>query len=66
MMRSLTAVRFFCSDLKNGPDIYDLRSINRDNGCLVIVRPDQYVAQILPLDAHAELTGFFSGVLLPA
>ena len=58
--------KVFCSDLKNGPDIYDLRSINRDGGCLVIVRPDQYVAQILPLDAHAELTGFFSGVLLPA
>jgi phenol 2-monooxygenase len=31
----------------------------------VIVRPDQYVAHILPLDAHAELTAFFSGFLLP-
>ena len=58
--------KVFCSDLKDGPDIYDLRSINRDEGCLIIIRPDQYVAQILPLDAHAELTGFFSGVLVPA
>ena len=57
--------KVFCPDMKNGPDIFDLRGIDRSAGCVVIVRPDQYVAHILPLDAHAELANFFSGVLLP-
>ena len=57
--------KVFCPDLKAGQDIFDMRGINRVNGCVVIVRPDQYVAHILPLDAHAELTAFFSGFLLP-
>jgi phenol 2-monooxygenase len=29
----------------------------------VVVRPDQYVSQVLPLDAHEELAGFFEAVL---
>jgi phenol 2-monooxygenase len=33
---------------------------------MVVVRPDQFVAHILPLDAHAELTAFFDGVMTPA
>ena len=56
----------FCPDLKDGPDLYDLRNINRDEGCIVIVRPDQYVAEILPLDAFDRLADFFSQTLLPA
>ena len=55
----------FCADLKSGQNIFDLRSIDRDKGCVVIVRPDQYVAHILPLEAHAELAAFFSNILLP-
>ncbi len=45
-------------------DIFDVRGISREEGCAVIVRPDQYVAHVLPLDAHGELTGFFAGILL--
>jgi phenol 2-monooxygenase len=54
----------FCA----GPaaDIFDLRDISRDHGCVVIVRPDQYVSAILPLTAHEALAGFFDGVLMPA
>ena len=33
---------------------------------MVLVRPDQYVAQVLPLDAHDELATFLSGVLVEA
>ena len=55
----------FCPDLKNGPDIFDLRRINRADGAAVIVRPDQYVADILLLDGFDRLTAFFSRVLLP-
>ncbi|HET6181993.1 MAG TPA: FAD-binding monooxygenase [Acetobacteraceae bacterium] len=54
----------FCPDLKSGHDIFDLRGINRTQGCIVIVRPDQYVAHVLPPDAHAELAAFFAGFML--
>ncbi|MFD1845503.1 FAD-binding monooxygenase [Arthrobacter flavus] len=40
-------------------DIFDLRGVSRD-GAVVVVRPDQYVAQVLPLTAPAELAGFFA------
>ena len=43
-------------------DIYDARELSRD-GVIVVVRPDQYVAQVLPLDATDELSEFFKGVL---
>jgi phenol 2-monooxygenase len=52
--------KIFCPDLKSGQDIFDLRGIDRQRGCLVVVRPDQYVAHVLPLDAHAELAAFFA------
>jgi len=46
-------------------DIFDRRGISRD-GCMVLVRPDQYVAAVLPLDAQAELSAFFERFMLPA
>lgn len=42
-----------------GNDIYDLRVIDRSSGCVVIVRPDQHIANILPVTAHAEFSRFF-------
>jgi len=56
--------KMFCPDLNNHNDIFDLRGIARKSGCLVIVRPDQYVANVLPLDAHAELSAFFDRFML--
>lgn len=47
--------KVFCPDLKHGPDIFDLRGIDRERGALVVVRPDQFIAAVLPLDGHAEL-----------
>jgi phenol 2-monooxygenase len=44
------------------PDIFELRGISRD-GAIVVVRPDQYVAHVLPLAARHELAAFFAGVL---
>jgi phenol 2-monooxygenase len=55
--------KMFCPDMKNGPDIFDLRGIDREKGCIVIVRPDQYVAHVLPLDGYDELAGFFDGFM---
>ncbi|MDB5940775.1 MAG: phenol 2-monooxygenase, partial [Ramlibacter sp.] len=57
--------KVFCPDLKNGPDIFDLRGIARGQGALVVVRPDQYIAHVLPLDAHRALADFFAGFMLP-
>jgi hypothetical protein len=45
-------------------DIFDLREINRENGALVVVRPDQYVSLVLPLSGHEELAEFFAGFML--
>lgn len=58
--------KVFCVDVKSGEDIFTLRGIDKKQGCVVIVRPDQHVAQILPLDARDGLRDFFAGVLLPA
>ncbi|MFA6267362.1 MAG: FAD-binding monooxygenase [Pseudolabrys sp.] len=55
--------KVFAPDLKSGRDIFAMRGIDRDRGCLVIVRPDQYVAHVLPLGAHAELAAFFDGFM---
>lgn len=58
--------KVFCTDHKGLGDFFDMRGIDRQAGCMVVVRPDQYVAHVLPLDAYAELTAFFDGILLPA
>ncbi|WP_343503405.1 FAD-dependent monooxygenase [Alloyangia pacifica] len=50
----------------SGPDIFDLRGIDRTRGALLVLRPDQHVAQVLPLDAEDEISIFFNGFLLPA
>ncbi|MFT4958931.1 MAG: phenol 2-monooxygenase [Paracoccaceae bacterium] len=57
--------KVFCVDHKCGNDIFDMRGIDRSKGCMVVVRPDQYVAQILPLAAYDDLTSVFAGVFQP-
>jgi len=57
--------KMFCPDFKSGTDIFALRGIDRSTGCMVVVRPDQYVAHVLPLDAYRELAAFFDGFMLP-
>lgn len=57
--------KMFCPDLKSGNDIFEMRGIDRERGCMVVVRPDQYIAHVLPLDAYAELAAFFDGFMMP-
>jgi phenol 2-monooxygenase len=57
--------KVFCVDHKGLGDIYDMRGIDREQGCMIVVRPDQYVAHILPLDAYQELSAFFAGIYRP-
>ncbi|WP_087131125.1 FAD-dependent monooxygenase [Microbacterium esteraromaticum] len=46
-------------------DIFEARELSRD-GVVIVVRPDQYVAGIFPLDAVDELGDFLASALLPA
>lgn len=55
--------KVFCVDHKGAGNIFDMRGINRDKGCMVVVRPDQYVAHVLPLDGFEALSNFFAGFL---
>lgn len=36
-----------------------MRRVSRDQGGVVVVRPDQYVAHVLPLEATDALGDFF-------
>jgi phenol 2-monooxygenase/3-hydroxybenzoate 4-monooxygenase len=59
--------KVFAPDLKNpAADIFDLRGVDRERGALVLVRPDQYVAHVLPLDAHQALADFFAAFMREA
>ncbi len=53
----------FCPSVR-GPDIFDLRGIDRSRGALVVVRPDQYVAHVLPLGSTWALQAFFDPIFL--
>ncbi len=54
--------KVFCAN--PAQDIFDMRGIDRSAGCVVIVRPDQYVADVLPLDDTQAVAGFFNGVFV--
>lgn len=56
--------KIFSPDLDRSIDIFDLREINRAQGALVVVRPDQYIAHVLPLNDYTTLTHFFARYLL--
>jgi phenol 2-monooxygenase len=60
----------FCAVDDAKQNIYDMRGINKKSGCLVVVRPDQYIAQVWSLghpDALADaLSKFFAGFMLEA
>jgi phenol 2-monooxygenase len=50
---------------EEGNDIFEQRNIDRSQGCMVVVRPDQHIASILPLTAHQELVEFFAEFMIP-
>ena len=57
--------KVFCAELNPVTNIFDMRGVDRERGCVIVVRPDQYVAHILPLDAYAEVASFFERFMLP-
>ncbi len=52
--------------LQPSQDIYSMRRIDRTQGCLVVVRPDQTIAHVLPLQATDRLADFFGSFMLDA
>jgi phenol 2-monooxygenase (NADPH) len=56
--------KVFCALADDSQNIYNLRQIDRENGCMVIVRPDQYIAHVLPLEDTETLAAFFDGFML--
>jgi phenol 2-monooxygenase len=55
--------KVFCTDPRD--DIYDKRGIDTKRGAVLLVRPDGYVAHILPLIATSQLEEFLTPVLIP-
>ncbi|QXT38231.1 FAD-dependent monooxygenase [Gymnodinialimonas ceratoperidinii] len=58
--------KIFTVDTRGPVDIFKQRGIDRRAGALVVIRPDQFVAHVLPLDSHAALSDFFAGFMQPA
>jgi phenol 2-monooxygenase (NADPH) len=57
--------KIFCPD-PTADDIFEVRGVNRETGCMVVVRPDQYISHVLPLHGHMALADFFAGILIDA
>ncbi|NLQ16982.1 3-hydroxybenzoate 4-monooxygenase [Marinomonas sp. M1K-6] len=49
---------------EDATNFYDRRGIDKTHGCIIIVRPDQYVAEILPLSDYQGVSDFFEKVLI--
>jgi len=58
--------KLFCAEPNANADIFEQRGIDRTDGCIVVVRPDQFVAHVLPLDGVSELAAFFDRFMIPA
>ncbi|MGH2890523.1 MAG: FAD-dependent monooxygenase [Solirubrobacteraceae bacterium] len=56
--------KVFSIDPRPGHDVFEMRGIDREHGCLVVVRPDQFVAHVLPLVAFGDISVFFASILL--
>ncbi len=56
--------KVFCPDGRAETDLFDDRGVDREQGALVVVRPDQFVADVLPLDAFDALADFFDRFML--
>ena len=54
----------FCALEDVSQNIYAIRHVNKDSGCLVVVRPDQYIAHVLPMSDQETLAQFFAGFML--
>ena len=58
--------KVFCADLSSGRDIFDLRGVERSKGALLIIRPDQFVAQVSPLEDYSDISAYFDRFMIGA
>jgi phenol 2-monooxygenase len=56
--------KLFCAELRGEDDIFERRGVDRKDGCIVVLRPDQFVANVLPLDGVSELAAFFDRFMI--
>ena len=56
--------KVFCPDFRFGSNIFDLRGLNRKSGVLLVVRPDQFIARVQPLDDYTGLAQFFDRFMI--
>ena len=56
--------KVYCSNINEKNNIFDLRGIDRFKGCIVIIRPDQYISHILPINAYEDISNFFNRFML--
>ena len=54
----------YCPQADGKNNIFDLRGVDRRKGCVIIIRPDQYVSNIVPIDGHHTITNFFDRFML--
>ncbi len=64
-LRLIDYEKVFSSVVEGHDDIFDLRGVDRDQGALVVVRPDQHIGHVVALDDTDALTTFFDGFLIP-
>jgi phenol 2-monooxygenase len=58
--------KVFTAALGGEPELHELRGVDREQGCVAIVRPDQFIAEVLPLDAFRAISAYFKPLLLAA
>jgi phenol 2-monooxygenase len=55
--------KIFSPSTTSGLDIFDQRGIDRSNGALVVIRPDQYIAAVFAVDDYPSISAFFAGFM---
>jgi phenol 2-monooxygenase len=55
--------KVFCARVDSAEDIFSSRGINREMGCVIIVRPDQHIADVCSLDG-SRIIEFFDRICL--
>ena len=53
--------KVFCA-AQSGNDIFDMRGVDRLHGAVVVVRPDQYVSLVAPIDGSTNVIEFFNKI----
>ena len=56
--------KVFCPAVNASHDLYEMRGIDRGRGATLIIRPDQFVAQVVPPDDLETLATFFDGFMI--